>query len=136
MHQEQMLRLKDVCQEAGAAGAQYFDKYQFSNGKFVFNQLEGTKAAEEIIKYNLKLDNNFVPLPNTYWQDKVTYKITFLDDSNTIYPFLYTDPSGMLTHAITTPTVVVSINAGKTRYRTISNPPSAFRVSAHSWETR
>ncbi|WP_291633734.1 hypothetical protein [Clostridium sp.] len=136
MHQEQMLRLKRVCQEAAVAGAQYFDKSQYRYGKYVFNQSEGTKAVEEIIKYNLKLDNNFVPLANTYWQDKITYTITFLDDSNTVYPLLYTDPSGMLTHAITSPTVVIAINAGKTRYRLITNPPTAFRVSAHAWKTR
>lgn len=136
MHQEQMMRLKNVCQESAAAAAQYYIKEDYKNGKYVFNRTEGIKAAEDVIKYNLKLDNNFNPLPNTYWRDKVTYTITFLDDSNTNYPYLYTDPSGMLTHTITTPTVVVSINAGRTRYRQLSVQPDAFRVSAHSWEAQ
>ena len=135
MYQQQMLRLKYVCENASDAGAQYIDEEQYKNGKFVFNQVEASKAIKDVIITDLKLDNNFIPLSNTYLKDKVTYSISFYDDSNSDFTnnITYKDPEGLLTHKIKSPTVVVSINAGRARYRIISNSPYIIRTSAHSW---
>lgn len=136
MFQRQLIKLKFVCEEAAAAGAQYYVKTEYKNGYFVFNKEEGTKAAEYIIKTQLKLNNELMPLVDSYWRDKVTYTITFYDDSNIVYPYLYTHSSGALAHVVTSPTVIVSINAGKARYRQMISPPTAIRVAAHAWKGR
>lgn len=137
-HERELIKLKYVSEEAAAAAAQYQDASYYKDGKFVFNETEGDKAAAYIIQQDLKLDNNFNPTSSSYWKQKVTYTVQYFDDSNTKYPYLYTDPKGVLNHVITSPTVVVSIDAGKARYRLISNEniPEAYRVAAHSWKDR
>jgi hypothetical protein len=134
MHLRQLSKLKFVAEESAAAAAQYFDKVEYSEGRYVFNQVEGIKAAEYVMKYNLNLNDDFTPKSESYWTDKITYKIKFYDDLNTIYPFLYSDGGIALT--IGSPTVIVEINAGKTRYRLMSSPPIAVRTAAHEWKSR
>lgn len=134
MHQRQMAKLKFVCEEAAAGGAQFKDNVQYSQGNYVFNRIESKKAAEYYIKKNLNLDDSFNPIGNNYWTDKITYTIEFFDNSNTTFPYLYIHPSGAMVQVITEPTIVITINAGKPRYRNIKNVPMAFRVAAHSWK--
>jgi hypothetical protein len=131
-----LLRLKYVAEEAAAAAAQYQDNLQYSNGRKVFNQVEGIKAAEYVIKESLNLDNNFVPQAGSYWRDKITYRIEFFDDSNTAYPMLYSHPSSRFTLAIGDPTVIVTINAGRPRFSIAPEPSNLFRTAAHEWLQR
>ena len=136
INQEQLYKVKYVAEEAAAASAQFVDEAAFSEGKLIFNKDEGTKAAEYYIKKNLNLDNNFIPLSNSYWSSKVNYSITYFDSTNTVFPVLYQDPSGLLTKTIASPTVVVRIDPGKGRYRKFSNPIDIPRVAAHAWVER
>lgn len=135
-YERYMLKAKFDAEEVAAAAAQYFMPIEYSEGKYVFNQQEGIKAAEYILKKRLELDNAFKPSLNTYWTDTITYKIEFFDDSNTIYPYLYTHESSYFTEVITNPTVVVTINLGKPRFSTISNPTEVFRTAAHTFRER
>lgn len=134
LHQQHLYNLKFSAEEAAAAAAQYLDMVQYKNGSLVFNQAEGTKAAEYIIQQQLKLDENFAPTIGSYWQEQVKYKIEFFDDSNSTFPFLYTHETNMLSITVTEPTIVVTIDAGNPRYRMFANPPNAIRVASHSWK--
>jgi len=109
--------LKHVADDAAAAGGLYFDSYQYSLGKMVFDKTEAEKAIKYIIKTNLHLDDTFKPLPNSYWTDTIKFYIYYFDDLNTTFPYLFQDPQTMYTKLITEPTIVVTINAGKPRYR-------------------
>lgn len=134
LHQQHLYSLKFTAEEAAAAAAQYLELNQYKNGRLVFNQAEGTKAAEYIIKQQLKLDDNFAPLFGSYWHDQVQYKIEYFDDSNSTFPFLYTHEMTQISITIAEPTVVVTIDAGKPQYRMFANPPNAIRVASHSWK--
>jgi hypothetical protein len=129
-----MIQLKYIAEEAAAAAAQYHSKVEYSNGKMVFNQAEAIKATEFVIKTDLNLDNNFVPMAGSYWTDKVTYTINFYDDSNTTYPYLYTHNSSLFTLAIGDPTIIITINVGKPRYSIVTPPANLFRTAAHEWQ--
>lgn len=131
-----LIQLKYIAEEAAAAAAQYHDSVEYSKGKKVFNRVEAIKAAEYVIKKDLNLDNNYIPMEGSYWTDKVTYTIDFFDDSNTIYPYLYSHSSGMFTLAIGDPTVVITINVGKPRYFIATPPNNMFRTAAHEWKER
>ncbi|MFE5324644.1 hypothetical protein ACFQ88_38990 [Paenibacillus sp. NPDC056579] len=133
--QRYLYDLKFVAEEAAAAAAQYYVKNQYAQGRYQFDQDKGIVAAEYVIKKNLKLDDQFVPLSNSYWQEKITYSIEFFDDLNTTYPYLYQHTSGDFTLAIGDPTVVVTINAGKARYRVLT-APSLYRTAAHTFKER
>jgi hypothetical protein len=133
-HQRQLGKLKFVCEESAAGAAQFRVESQYSIGKYVFNQAESIKAAEYYIKKDLNLDNNFNPIGNNYWTDKITYTIEFFDDSNTAFPYLYKHPSGAMTQVLASPTIVITIYAGKPRYRNIKNVPNSFRIAAHAWK--
>lgn len=128
-------QLKFVASEAAAAAGQYYNYSEYAEGRKVFNQPEAIRAAEHLIKYNLKLDNGFVPNGNSYWRDQITYQIFFYDDNNTVFPTLYTDPDNNFTIAIGDPTVVVRIIAGRGRFRLTSTEPIAVRTAAYEWKS-
>lgn len=140
-HYLESRHVKFTAQEAAAAAAQYFDKEEYAEGRYVFNQVEGNLAAEYIIKHDLEIDNNFNPLPGSYWREKVTYTIEYFDDSTITniggYPFLYTHSTTDFTLAVSHPTVIVTIYAGKTRYTILSNAnqPKVYRTGAHEWKS-
>lgn len=136
--ERQSIRLKYIAEEAAAAAAQFYDYQEYALGRKVFNQAEGIRAAEAVIKNNLFLDNDFMPAENSYWTEQITYTIEFFDDSNTTYPYLYEHASSYFTLAIGDPTVIVTINAGKPRFPVYitSNPPDIFRTAAHEWKQR
>lgn len=134
MYQEQVYNLKFVAEEAAAAAAQYVYVSKYAEGDLVFNYEEGILAAEYIISKNLKLDDNFFPKVNTYWQEQIKYNIYFFDDSNSTYPVLYEDIGTNFILTITEPTVVIKINAGKPRYKLINSLPDTITTSAHEWK--
>lgn len=131
--------VKWTAEQAAAAAAQYFVKNRYAEGFYVFNQAEGIQAAEYIIKSNLELDDNFDPLPGSYWTERVTYTIEFYDDDTiastgtcTGYPCLYIHPTNDFSLAIAYPTVIVSIYTGKARYSIIA-APDVYRTGAYEW---
>lgn len=130
--------LRVVCEEASVAGTLFIEQTQFSNGKIVFNKDESNKAIEAIISSMLKLDGNFNTTGESYWQDKICHKVYFHDDSNTVYPHLFTDPDTGFIHLVKAPTIIVTINAGKGRYALefLQNGPDNIRSAAHTWEGR
>lgn len=130
--------LRMVCEEASVAGTLFIQQDQFSEGKIIFNREESIRAIEAIIISMLKLDDSFIPTQESYWQDKVQYKVYFCDDSNTEYPYLFTDPETDFIYLVKEPTVIVTINAGKGRYalQFLKDGPDNIRSAAHTWEGR
>lgn len=135
-HQEQLYNLKFVTEEAAAAAAQYIIDAEYANGNYTFNCDEGIIAAEYIISQNLKLDDNFFPKENSYWQEQIKYEIIFFDDSNTTYPALYENNNKTFALTVTQPTVIININAGKPNYIFINNSPDVISISAHEWKVK
>lgn len=138
LNKQQLVDLKTVCEEASVAGTLFYFSDGFSSGSITFNQEESTKAIEAIIISMLRLDENMNPTQQSYWADQVSYKVHFFDDSNTTYPYLFVDPDTSYTHLIKSPTVVVTINAGKGRYslQFLKGGPDNIRSAAHTWEVR
>ncbi|MCX7773196.1 MAG: hypothetical protein N2376_08820 [Clostridia bacterium] len=138
LNRHAVLELRTVCEEASVAGALFYDKSQYSSGRIVFNRQESIKAIEAEIKSMLQLDDDLNPTQESYWQNKITYKAYFYDDSNTTYPYLFVDPDTGFTHLIKTPTIIVTINAGEARYslQFLKNGADNIRSAAHSWDGR
>lgn len=136
LHQRHLYDLKYYAEEAAAAAAQYYDHQEYSTGNFIFNQAEGIKAAEYVMKKDLNLNDDFSQKAGNYWRDTVTYTIQFYDDDD--IPATYTDPIINYSVQITQPTVVVAINCGQARYRVpfIQLIPTSRRIAAHEWKGR
>ncbi|PLT43519.1 hypothetical protein B8V81_5059 [Paenibacillus pasadenensis] len=143
MHELQTEQVKFTAQEAAAAAAQYMDPEAYADGRFVFNREEGIQAAEALIRQNLKLDPDFMPLRNSYASEQVTYTIEFFDDDSVNqapclsgYPCLYVQHISQYTLAITHPTVIVSIDAGEAQYslRLPGMDTTVYRTGAHEWK--
>jgi hypothetical protein len=130
--------LKNVADEAAVSGALFTNLDDFKEGRIVFDRTEGIKALEYKIKKSLYLDDNFNPLDESYWTEKVTYNVYFFDDSNTTYPYQFVDSSTDYTFRVTQPTVIVTINAGKGRYRitAFKSSGSFTRSGAYEWKNR
>ncbi len=136
LHQEQAFNLKFVAEEAAAGAAQYILLDQYTNGYLVFNKIESIKAIEYILHKNLKLSLELFPGTNSYFTQQIQYDIRFFDDSNTNFPYLYEDLINRFTLTISNPTVVIIVNAGKSRYKLIDNPPDVISIAAHEWKGR
>ena len=130
--------LKYVCEEVSISGALFLETEEYKEGRIIFNQSEAIAAIENQMKILLKLDDEFNPLPGSYWTDKITYDVYFLDDSNTIFPTTFVDPDTNYTAAITMPTVVVTINAGDGRsmLSSLNSTTDNIRSASHTWEGR
>ncbi len=137
IHNEQFNHLKFVTEEAAAGASQFLSLDKYGDGYVVFNEPEGIKAVEEIIKTNLKLDNALAPTDKTYWKSShVKYDIVFFDDSNTIFPkvYNYTLPDGKQKEfLISGPSVIVSISPGKPKY-SLFHANENYRVAMYTWE--
>lgn len=139
LHQLKLHELKYVAEEVAAAAAQFHDLEEYGEGRLVFNQEEGIKAAEYVLKQTLSLNDDFKPKSGTYYQDQIKLHIEFLDESNTIFPYTYTDTDTNFTQVITEPSVAVTINAGKARYRVRYiqlDQIDCVRTAIHEWKER
>lgn len=130
--------LRFVCEELSATGSLFQDDMQYSNGLKVFNQTEANKAVAAQIKVLLGLNDSFAPLPTSYWTDIIKYRVYYFDDSNTVYPYLFVDADTSYSCTITEPTVVVTITAGKPRFRFPAMVASVVckRSASHAWTGR
>lgn len=139
MNQLMLRDAKFVAEEAAAGAAQYIVRTEYAEGRYIFNQTEGKKAAEYIIKQNLNLNDDFTPKTGSYWTEKITYTIEFIDDT-TLIPAggaqLYTNAPYGFTQTMTAPTVVVTLNCGRARYSapySLTTTPSRV-IAEHEWK--
>lgn len=134
-HARHLEKLKFIAEEAAAAATQYYNLTEYAEGKIVFNQAEGIKAAEHILIANLDLTSSLQPTQSTYWRGPMSYDIEFFDDS-TGYPSpLYMSAETGEQFILNQPSVVVTIHAGEARYsRFFSN--ENIRLASHTWEGR
>lgn len=115
-HRRQLERLKFVAEECADSAALYYDEEDFSSGRIVYDQAEGNKAIEYMLKSHLKLDDSFVPTAG-YWQDKILYDVYYFDVKNTVFPYTFVDSRTGYSKIIFEPTVIVTIEAGRGRMR-------------------
>ena len=137
LNQQYLKDLKEVCVEASAAAALFVERSEYGQGRVVFNREEGEKAIRAVIKVMLDLDDSLYPLYGSYWQERIAYRIYFLDDSNTVYPLVFVDPETGYSEVIRKPTVVVTVSAGRAWYSLdfLKNQGGINRRSAsHAWE--
>lgn len=116
IYRRQLEWLKVVAEECADSAALYYDLEAYSHGKIVYNEEEGIKAIEYILKDLLKLDDNFIPYSG-YWQDKIEYDVYFIDEENYSFPYEFRDNRTGYTMYLFEPTVIVTIDAGRGRMR-------------------
>lgn len=133
----QLENLKQVADESSSSAGLFYDEKLYSKGITIYNQAEGKKIIKHIIETNLYLDSNMAPSPRSYWKQQIQYKVIFLDNSNTVFPYMYNDGRNKFTKLITKPTVIVEINASKPPFRlSFLKPKEAIRLSAYEYLDR
>ncbi|WP_113672779.1 hypothetical protein [Vallitalea guaymasensis] len=136
-YNRQLEKLKQVADECSAAAGLFYDEEAFSAGLTIYNQEEGKKAIEYIIKKNLNLIDEHSPSDRSYWKDAINYKVVFFDNSNTVFPHSYTDDLNRFSKLIAEPTIIVEINAGKPPFRLkFLKLKNAVRSSAYEYLER
>lgn len=151
--QRNSYRLKYVCEELSATGASFYDQEEFGEGYTIFNTDEGIEAIKDQMVNLLSVDSDLTPVANSYWSKNMEYKVYFYDDSEICkvytngnldreevfaYGSEHKDDWTSYNEVIIDPTVVVTINAGPSRFRIkILDPiPDTIRSSSHEWEAR
>lgn len=138
LHQEQIDYLKYVAQEAAAGAAQYFSEEKYGDGYLVYNQTEGNKAANAIVKELLYLNDDMSPTNKTYWKqtNKVTVELQYFDEENYTFPYDYTyeHPNGSTHFIMYGPSVIVKVNVGKAKYDWLSNDKELYRIGMYTFE--
>jgi hypothetical protein len=127
------MQLRTAAEEASVSATMFIDPQDESEGRIVFNQAEGQKAIKAIIKTMLKTNDSLIPVEGSYWQNQISYNAYFYDDSNTTYPYYFTDPDTGYRFTVNRPSVVVTINAGKARYtiKGVIDETQNLRSAAH-----
>ena len=148
--QRNSYRVKYACEELSATAATFYDMEQYSEGYTVFDTGQGIRAIEAQIINLLSVDENGNPLPGSYWTGTLHYMVYFYDDSlvtgvytdgvfisseSFSYPYFHKDQWTNYNSIITSPTAVVTINAGASRFRLklFSNFPDVIRSASHVW---
>jgi len=151
--QRNSYRLKYACEELSATAATFYDVEQYSEGYTVFDTDQSIKAIKDQIINLLSVDENGNPLSGSYWTGTLHYMVYFYDDSlvmkvytdgefisskSFLYPYSHKDHWTKYNAIITSPIVVVTINAGAPRFRLklFSNLPDVIRSVSHVWENR
>ncbi|GKX28706.1 hypothetical protein SH1V18_11860 [Vallitalea longa] len=133
----QLEKLKYVADECSGAAGLLYDEEAYSEGITVYNQEEGKKIIKYLIKENLELEDEHSPSESSYWKDEVQYEIIFFDNSNTSFPYYYTDSQERFTKLIAEPTIIVEINTGEPPFRLKFLPrKDAIRSSAYEYLDR
>lgn len=109
--------VKETANTAANAAALYYEADEYGKGKIVYNQAEGDKAVQHVVRSFLKLDDGLNPLDDSYCTEQVVITTQYFDDSNTVFPYMYNDTEIGFSRLIVDPQVVVKINIGKPRYR-------------------
>jgi len=133
LHHMHYIQLRTAAEESSVAATLFTDPQEEKEGRIVFNQVEGHKAINAMLKSMLKTDESLNPVEGSYWQDKITYAAYFFDDSNTSYPQTFIDPETGFRFVVQRPSVIVTVNAGKARYtieNTVDNTAN-IRSAAH-----
>lgn len=145
--------LKYACEELSATAATFYDKEQYSEGYTVFDTEQGIRAIKDQITNLLSVNGNGNPIPESYWTDTLHYMVYFYDDLQIMnvytdgefsssksfsYPFSHIDWWTDYNTVITSPTVVITINAGAPRFRLklFGNLPNIIRSASHIWKNR
>ena len=142
--------LKNCVDEASNSAMLFYDENEFKDGKKIFDEVDGIKSIEHVIQSYLKADISLVPKKESYWTDKISYTVYFFNDNLTCniyengiktnkfdftYPYLYTDEELNYKKSVGKATIIVTINAGKVRYRlSFSEKPSCIRSSGYEYE--
>ncbi|MCT4596627.1 MAG: hypothetical protein N4A50_01950 [Vallitalea sp.] len=133
----QLEKLKNVADECSSSAGLFYDEELYSKGTTIYNQQEGNKVIKYVIRKSLKLEEDLTSSPSSYWKNQIQYKVTYLDNSNTSFPYMYSDEKNGFTKLITKPTIVVEINASKPPFRLkFINTRDAIRVSAYEYLDR
>lgn len=132
-HRQQLERLKFVAEECADSAALYYDLEAYAQGKIIYNEKEGNKAIEYMLKKHLNLNDSFVPVSG-YWQDKIEYDVYFIDERNYTFPYEFIDARTGYKMYIFEPTVIVTIEAGRGRMRLpFLSINSSIRSSAYEY---
>lgn len=69
-----------VAQELSATGTLFLDFEDYADGNLGLHDEQAMLAIEDQIKTLMRLDDNFQPKENSYWQDQVNFRVHFYDD--------------------------------------------------------
>ena len=142
--------LKLCADEASNSALLFYDEDKFRGGQKIFNEAEGIKIIEYVIKSYLKTDGALLPLKESYWKDRISYTAYFFNDNlicgvykngikinsfSFLYPYLYTDDELLYKKSVAEATVIVTINAGRKKYRLIFlSGPVTIRSSGYEYD--
>lgn len=141
--------LKYQADECSSAAALHYNLTQYGNGKKIYDTVKGNNAIENILKLNMNLDNSLMPRSNTYLTETIEYYVYYFDDSGfrKVYKngvlqekalfsfnYLFVEPLTGYQKLISQPTVIVTVNAGKPKFRlTFIKPDDIIRTSAYEY---
>ncbi len=166
--------LKHCTDEASASAMLYYDNYYNSDvhnlvklgknyGQVVFNEVEGIKAIETVLKHWLKLEGNgkLTAMADSYFKDEINYTVYFFNEvsdeklseifSCSVYKngkkieeecfktkdrsYMYRDTELNYEKLITSANVIITINAGRASFRlSFIKKPIMIRSSGYDYE--
>jgi hypothetical protein len=119
-------QLKNTLELAIHDASLAIDESQISEGYVVFDQLQAEMNFKESMMYHLKLDTNYTPTANTFYQNAFEVKLLeFIDDKTpdpnnpgqTItFPYVYTNATYDVVDVLNGPSVITVVETVSPRY--------------------
>lgn len=126
--------LKYCCEEASNTATLYYNLDK--NDKKIFDEQEGIRAIEKTIQNYIK-DKNADYIAYFFDDDlqcSVYKNGTKTEEFTFTYPYLYTDSQMLYKKTVASPTIIVTINAGKFKYRIDVIEPILIRSSGYEYD--
>lgn len=120
MHQ--YFDLKHGVNRAAHAGAQAVDKEQLAEGKVNLDAAEARETALRYLRVNLRLDEQLVPLPDTFLQGQVSVLALDVIGSEHTFPYRYEQPAYEYSVTLNRPGVVMIIGIRYPRMYNLLKP--------------
>ncbi len=102
------------------------DESQLSQGYIVFDQVQARTNFEESLKYHLKLDNNLIPISNSFYQHEIKIKhLEYIDDRTVdpsnppqlvSFPYVYQNSKYDIVDVLDGPSVIAVLETRSPRY--------------------
>ncbi|WP_307794966.1 peptidase M23 [Alkalihalobacillus sp. BA299] len=121
-------QLKNTLELAIHDASLAIDENQISQGFVVFDQGQAEINFKESMMYHLRLDSNYVPVANSFYQNAFKIKVLeFIDDQtpdpnnpgqNITFPYVYTNSTYDIVDVLNGPSIIAVVETISPRYFT------------------
>jgi hypothetical protein len=104
------------------AAAQQIDAVKLAHGVHAIDSVKAQAEAARYLQTNLRLDANYVPLPDTFLRTRVDVKLFMIINENNVFPYTYRNDEYGYSVTLDRPGVIMFIELRYPRIYSVISP--------------